>query len=295
MRDFDWYILVSLHETGNITKSAELLFITQPALTKRLQGIEQDLGCTLVIRSQKGITFTPVGELVVQQARSIVSAITGIKNSIARQHSVPCGKLVIGSPYSFVRSMLPALLEEYVKFYPLVEVDIQVALSDELVQRTRQGLVECCFARCPIDDISLVRQTIGEERCIAVYSQPFSVEELPKLPYIGYMQNSFTQAALNRWWNERFSVPLTPRFIVNNPDACLSMIEHHLGYSIFYADSYLAGKEHFQLLPLTYKNGQPFLRKTSLVYRSSALDNPATESFVRFVSDYFPKKNCTDV
>ncbi len=130
-----------------------------------------------------------------------------------------------------------------------------------------------------------MRQTVGEGRCYAVYRRPFSVEELPRLSYISYAQNGSTQSAVRRWWNERFSNPLTPRFMVNNSDACLSMIEHHLGYGIFPEGAYLLGDKRFHLLPLEYKNGQPFLRKTSLVYRRDALDDPAAESFVRFVSN----------
>ena len=52
MRDYDWQILVTLHSTQSITKTAELLFISQPALTKRIQAIETELGVPLLIRSR---------------------------------------------------------------------------------------------------------------------------------------------------------------------------------------------------------------------------------------------------
>ena len=62
MRDQDWKIIASLYNTKSISKTANLLFITQPALSKRLQMIEQELNTTLFIRTSKGVIFTPEGE-----------------------------------------------------------------------------------------------------------------------------------------------------------------------------------------------------------------------------------------
>ena len=61
-------IIKVLAEEKNMRKAAERLFLTQPALSQRLQSIEKDWGAQLFLRSQKGLTATPAGELVIQYA-----------------------------------------------------------------------------------------------------------------------------------------------------------------------------------------------------------------------------------
>ena len=66
MDEQDFRILITLAETGNLTKTAERLFMAQPTLTKRLQNIENDLGAILFLRSKQGITLTPMGEKTIE-------------------------------------------------------------------------------------------------------------------------------------------------------------------------------------------------------------------------------------
>ena len=63
MEDRDWQILQELHRTKNITKAAQLLYMSQPALTARLQNIETEFNVRVVTRSTKGIKFTPEGNI----------------------------------------------------------------------------------------------------------------------------------------------------------------------------------------------------------------------------------------
>ena len=62
-------IIKAFAEEGNMRKAAERLFLSQPALSQRLQSIEKEWGTLLFIRSQKGLETTPAGELVVAYAR----------------------------------------------------------------------------------------------------------------------------------------------------------------------------------------------------------------------------------
>lgn len=66
-------IVKVLSEEGNMRKAAERLFLSQPALSQRLQSIEKDWGAQLFLRSQKGLTPTPAGELVIQYAIDTIS------------------------------------------------------------------------------------------------------------------------------------------------------------------------------------------------------------------------------
>jgi DNA-binding transcriptional LysR family regulator len=67
MEDRDWLILQELYRMKNITKAAQELYMSQPALTSRLQHIEREFNVRIVTRSTKGIRFTPEGEYLVKK------------------------------------------------------------------------------------------------------------------------------------------------------------------------------------------------------------------------------------
>lgn len=68
MRDSDWKILDSLQRTGNITKTALILCLSQSAVTKRVQKMESDLGVRILERTSKGVALTPAGEYLAGKA-----------------------------------------------------------------------------------------------------------------------------------------------------------------------------------------------------------------------------------
>lgn len=283
MRDFDWKVLVSLHETKNITKSAEQLFMTQPALTKRLQVIEEDLGCTIVLRSKKGVEFTPTGERVIKKAETILAAIQELRQELAAQQDGSSGSLALGVPYSYVRFVLPTLLEGYAALHLNIHVSITTALSDELVRQVQDGTLDVCFARYTVEDEAMATRMVSRDQIYAVYSKPFTVEELPKIPYIEFNKNAVTNAAIRQWWNENFTVPQEMRFNVYNADTCLSMVQHHLGYGIFPDKNYFVNVPGLYSIPLVYKDGTQFTRKTWLIHKKKALQNPIVAQFVDYV------------
>ena len=73
MDTFDWRLLKVLHETHNITKASQSLYLSQPTLTKRLQQIESEFETELFVRHSRGITFTPKGLLLVEKATHILN------------------------------------------------------------------------------------------------------------------------------------------------------------------------------------------------------------------------------
>ena len=290
MRDFDWYILSSLLSTNNITKSAELLYISQSALTKRLQVIERELGCSLVVRSQKGISFTTEGKKIVQKAERIINTIEEIKRDAAAHVRGERGVISVGVPYSYVRFSMPELLERYIQCYPNVDVDITTALSEDLVKGVQEGKLDVCFARCVVEDDQLLgKHLISQDQTFAVYTKPFDLEDLPKLPYIDFNKTESTSIAIRRWWNEHYSAPQNVRFKVTNADACLAMVEHNLGYGIFPDENYFIHNPKLYVQPLIFRDGTCFTRKTWLVHRTNSLENSVIYNFIRFVTEEYNK------
>ena len=68
----DYELLLALDQHKNITKAAQSLYMTQPAITKRIQKMEEELHCPLLIRSKRGVLLTPAAESLLPCARTIL-------------------------------------------------------------------------------------------------------------------------------------------------------------------------------------------------------------------------------
>lgn len=134
MKDSDWRILVTLYEKKSMTKAAEALFLTQPALTKKVRAMEEEWGIEIVRRSSKGVTFTEEGLYLVKRAIVMMDFIKEIEDHFAAER--PARELLkIGVPNSFARLHMPQLFKAYGEKYDHVQFKTVPDSSDRLVRQ----------------------------------------------------------------------------------------------------------------------------------------------------------------
>ena len=121
MDEQDIELLKTLIDTQNITKTAKKLYTTQSSLTKRIQKMEQDLGCQLFIRSRKGILPTPAAEGIFPEIEKISQSMEHIRAYALSLQGEICGSLKIGVS-AHVQYKLPAVLKTFMKKYPKVDI-----------------------------------------------------------------------------------------------------------------------------------------------------------------------------
>lgn len=285
MRDFDWQIITALHKTGSITKTADLLFMSQPALTKRIQAIESELGVTLIVRSRQGSAFTPEGERIALKAEWIVNAIRNVMEDASEHSSGEKGSIRLGVPYSYVRYIAPKILASYMKKYPKVNVDIVTMASNDLITCVEDGAIDVCFARYSAENSSLQRILFSEDRACIISSERFEKSDLQGMPYIDFPRNPGSQSAIQRWWNESFSYPQNLRLKVTTADACVAMVEQGLGYGIIMDERYIRPENNIYSIPLEYADGTFLSRKSYVFYQKESEANTAVLNFIRLVEE----------
>ena len=118
MKDSDWLILSELYKNPNLTKVAELLYTTQPSLTKRIRHIEEEFGVTIVSRLPKGLRFTPEGEYLGRQADIYLSFLDETKREIVRMKGDGERVINIGSSYTFSKYDLGELMMGFRRLHP---------------------------------------------------------------------------------------------------------------------------------------------------------------------------------
>ena len=147
MKDSDWEILYELHKNPNMTKVANLLYITQPSLTKRLQHIEEEFQVTIVDRTPKGLTFTKEGEYLAKQAETYLNFLKATREQLKSYKENAEGEIVIGASYTFSKYGLTDLLLAYRAVHPNIQFSIINDQSNVLFRKMLDDSIDVGFIR----------------------------------------------------------------------------------------------------------------------------------------------------
>lgn len=280
MEEKDLHLLKTLHVEKNITKAAERLFVSQPAITYRLQQIEKEFDTKIVIRSKKGVEFTAQGELLVEFAKTMVIQQRKTKEMIQSMENKVQGVLRIGVSSNFARYQLPILLKKFLDQYPDVEIHVQTGFSSEVTQHVLKEDVHIGIVR---GDIKWREQKhlLWEEPICIVSNKEIDLSDLPELPRINYKTDSHLKNTIKQWWQSRFIKPPNITMEVDRIETCKEMVLNGLGYAIFPS---ICLTENDNLWTTEIKlDHKPILRKTWMISRNETPELTTIRAFVEFI------------
>ena len=139
---------VQVARTGSISKAAETLFVTQPAVTARLQTLERDLGVPLLIRSRHGSRLTEAGRAFLPHAQHALSAVDRGREAVEEVRTGGAGQLQIGAAPAVSTYVLPAMLHRFQAKHPSVRLVVRSGHSEEILQMVLREEVEIGRASC---------------------------------------------------------------------------------------------------------------------------------------------------
>ena len=119
---------------SNLTKAAEALFVTQPAVTMQIKALEQYLGVPLFRRRGKYLELTSEGSVLYKYAEKIFSIVDEMEHALKGFASLTHGSLTIGTTRSFARHLMPRLLSGYQEKFPGIKVSLEVGSSREIAE-----------------------------------------------------------------------------------------------------------------------------------------------------------------
>lgn len=111
-------------EKGNISKAAKELYISQPAISKSIQKLEDNLGIRLFDRSSRGVTLTLEGELLYTYVKSAFETLTLGEDRLRRSIALGIGNLSIGASSTLCKYVLLPYLKEFIRQYPHINISI---------------------------------------------------------------------------------------------------------------------------------------------------------------------------
>jgi len=279
-------IIKVLAEEKNMRKAAERLFLTQPALSQRLQTIEKDWGTQIFIRSQRGLTPTPAGELVIQHATETIMKRAEIFETIQALNSKVHGTLKIACASIVGLNWLPKVLKEYVTLYPDTKISLITGWSSEIVKALYEGDAHIGIVRGSADwkgkKIHLFRDMM--------YLVDTEITELEQIqstdrPFIQFKSDSDYYQEIVQWWQRHFNQNPKNQIIVDQIETCKQMALNGIGYAILPSIT-LNGEEKVNKIPLNKSDSDIGLtRDTWLIGYDNAFELRQVEAFIEVVKE----------
>ena len=190
----DWDKLKIFHvvaEAGSFTSATVILNISQSAISRQIQSLEEDLKVKLFERHARGLTLTQNGEYVYKTAHEVISKLKEIEASLGDQKNKPTGKLTITTVRSFGTHLLTPRIQEFMNLNPEIEVEL-IFDDKELDLSTRQADIGI-FMRRPKQLNYIQRKLVdinyhiyGSTKYLGTYGIPKTINDLTKHRFISF-------------------------------------------------------------------------------------------------------------
>ncbi len=140
---------LAVAESGSFSTAAERLFLTQPAVSKRIAQLEQQLGTRLFDRVGRRIRLTEAGEALLPRARQVLLDLEDMGRAISNLTGTVSGTLRIGTSHHIGLHRLPPVLRRFSREYPDVKLDIHFIDSEEAWEAVLHGDLEMGVVTLP--------------------------------------------------------------------------------------------------------------------------------------------------
>ncbi|MBO0680627.1 LysR family transcriptional regulator [Mycolicibacterium sp. S2-37] len=144
--------LVAVVEEANFTRAAHRIHVAQPAVSAAIARLERELGQPLLDRSRRQVTTTAAGAAVLPHARAALTAVSDARRAVEELSELVRGSVSIGTVTSHSVDV-PALLEEFHRAHPAVEITLGSADSDALIDGVRTGRLDLVIASVGADEV----------------------------------------------------------------------------------------------------------------------------------------------
>ncbi|MGM0878581.1 MAG: LysR family transcriptional regulator [Bacillota bacterium] len=281
MDERDWIILQTLYKEKNITKAAQKMYISQPALTNRLQQLETEFGVKIVNRGRRGVQFTPQGEYLAKRTNELLLTIQKIKENVLNMENNIAGTLRLGVSIFFTDYMLPNILKQFKDQFPNIEFKVTTGFSSGIAHLIHNQDVHLAIVKGDYNWTDQKHLLFDETICIAS-KEEIDVHKLPNLPRIGYQTDPLLKNSIDHWWSEHFTQPPLVSIEVDKADTCKKMVINGLGYAIL-PSMILNDVNDLHKIAIKTLNGEPIVRKTWMLYHEDSLKLNIVRAFVDFM------------
>ena len=279
MKIEDYRLLITLDETRTLRKAAEILYISQPAVTQRLKAIESAFGVDIFIRTKKQLITTTEGAMVIEHARDMLKRERLFFDKMQAHMGEVNGTISIGCSSLIGQTLLPQILSHYNDQYPNVEIQVKVGSTEHIKAHHRDYHVMIIRGS---KILNLNNQYLFNDKHYFIYPKG-QRDKAPELPFIEFQADPIYINQIKEWYGRNLGRDYHAMISVDQVATCKEMLVGGVGVTvlpeIMVKD---LDTERFDFEQVDIET-HPLVRSTYLSYDSSMLQLPQVESFVELV------------
>lgn len=207
LRVLNYFLTVAREKT--ISKAAEVLHISQPALSKQLKELEEELGVRLFARGSRSITLTEEGVYLANRGKEILQLVETTTTNLSN-HEVISGKIIIGGGETQAFSYIAMLINELQQKHPDIRIELYSGNADDVLEKIDKGILDFALVIDPVEKqkYEYIRLPLSDHWGILINNshelakkKTISPTDLHKLPLL-ISNQSFVDNQLAEWLGE---------------------------------------------------------------------------------------------
>ena len=266
-------IVRAVADKGSFTAAARLLNVSQSAVSRSVLLLEEELGEPLFLRLGRKVRLTAAGAALLDLSRRVLADVRETKASIVDQSQKQlAGTLQLGGGMTVCLHVFPALLKEFRKRHPKVEVKLTTGATPQLLERLRAGALDVGLLTLPVEGTDLVQVPVMREELLLVMPPGHRLAKLRRItpehlvgqPWVLFERGSSTRRVIDEMLHRD---GVRPRIVMETENVeilkALTMIG--MGLTVLPYQS-LAREARGGALKIKRIDGVTMVRETGWVY-----------------------------
>jgi DNA-binding transcriptional LysR family regulator len=231
---------IAVAESASFTAASAQLFLTQPAVSKRVAALEEELGAALFDRIGRTVTLTEAGQTLLPRAWRILEEVNESRQAISNLSGEVTGSLSFGTSHHIGLHRLPPILRAFNQRYPQVELDIHFHDSEDACREVALGRLDLGLITLPtqlegpLDELEVWRDplavVVGQDHPL-LKQRSVSMEQLLYHPAILPSKNTYTRQLIDEAF-ARHGLQPQERLATNYLETIKMMVSVGLGWSL---------------------------------------------------------------
>lgn len=285
-------VFITVVEKKSFTRAADVLHMTQPAVSQYIQTLERNLGTTLLDRSNKYVQLNKAGEIVYHHANEIIGLYTQMQRLIDDTMNKASGNLGIGASYTFGEYVLPHVIAYLQTQYPLIKPKITIANTKRISEWVANRQLDIGIIDGEVHYTSLPTDAFADDLMYIVAAannpwvkkHPEKISDLKNETWIVREETSGTREATEKMFSE---LKFFPKNIMEFGSTQIIKESVQAGLGITFLSHCTIQKEvSLGILRILDVAGAPFHRKFSLITPQTRFKTKATAVLIDILQNH---------
>ena len=294
MLDSKLQVFKTVVEQKSFSKAADLLHMTQSSVSQQIQHIEEEYGVKLFDRMYRQIAITEAGKVLYPYAVEINKLYREADKTLQGLMEDICGRLQIGASLTIGEYVLPKILVAFRTNYPKVEIEMEVANTEQIIQRVIEGNISVGFIEgVAVSSENLMMKPCGEDSLSIIASNTFkpyckgaSLNDLMKEKWVLREHSSGTRRVFEKFLLSHGYEPSKLHLVMElgSTQAIKEAVNAGVGMSVISSLAIQEELEREKLRAITLEEGK-IQRKFMVVVRQDTFHTHAVDKFIAFIGD----------